>query len=131
MIGNKILIADDDRNLVDALAVRCRMLGLVVRTAHDSRTALNIIFEERPDVACLDVNMPCGNGLCVCEMLASDPRFVSLPVIVLTGNTDQDTVRRCHNLCAYYVPKCVDIWSRIGPLLQELLPETRSGVLTP
>jgi DNA-binding response OmpR family regulator len=131
MIGNKILIADDDRNLVDALAVRCRQLGLVVRTAHDARTALNIIFDDRPDVACLDVNMPCGNGLCVCEMLASDSRFVSLPVIVLTGNTDQDTVRRCHNLCAYYVPKCVDLWSRIGPLLQELLPDTLSGCSTP
>jgi DNA-binding response OmpR family regulator len=131
MNGKSILIADDDHNLVDALAVRCRTLGLAVRTAHDARTALNIIFDDRPDVACLDVNMPCGNGLCVCEMLASDERFVSLPVIVLTGRTDLETVRRCHNLCAYYVPKCADLWSRIGPLLQELLPETGNGNPTP
>ena len=130
MIGKSILIADDDRNLVDALAVRCRTLGLTVRIAHDARTALNIIFDDRPDVACLDVNMPFGNGLCVCEMLASDERFVSLPVIVLTGKTDLETVRRCHNLCAYYVPKSADLWSRIGPLLHELLPETGNGNLT-
>ena len=122
MPGHAILIADDDRDLVEALAVRCRSLGLEVRTAHDARAALNVIFETRPDVACLDVNMPCGNGLSVCEMLASDARFLSLPVIMLTGNTDPDTVRRCHTLCAYYVPKGTELWSRIGPLLHELLP---------
>jgi DNA-binding response OmpR family regulator len=132
--GKRILIADDDPNLVDALAVRCRTLGLEVLTAYDARTALNSIFESRPDVACLDVSMPCGNGLGVCEMLVSDERFVSLPVIVLTGRTDPETIRRCHALCAYYVPKCTDLWSRIGPLLRELLPtdcaESQTGSQT-
>ncbi len=105
MLPSTILIADDDRNLVEALAIRCRGLGLFVSVAYDARTALNIIFESCPTVACLDVNMPCGNGLCVCEMLASDARFSATHVIVLTGNSDPETVRRCHNLCGVLHPQ--------------------------
>lgn len=121
MAAQRILIADDDRALVAALSLRCRGLGLEVRTAHDARTALNMLFESPPDVACLDVNMPCGNGLSVCEMVASDSRFSGMPMIVLTGSSDPRTIVRCHALCAYYVPKCADLWRRIGPLLRELL----------
>jgi len=121
MTAPRILIADDDRALVGALSLRCRRLGLQVQTAHDARTALNMLFESPPDVACLDVDMPCGNGLSVCEMVASDSRLNGLTLIVLTGSSDPQTIRRCHAVCAYYVPKCVDLWSRIGPLLHELL----------
>jgi hypothetical protein len=42
-------------------------------------------------------------------------------LIVLTGSEDPETVRRCHSLKAYYVPKCADVWQRIEPLLNELL----------
>jgi CheY-like chemotaxis protein len=117
----RILIADDDRDLAQALALRCRGLGVEVQMAHDARTALNMLFDAPPDVVCLDVNMPCGNGLCVCEMLAADGQFTALPVIILTGDSNPEVVRRCHMLCAYYVPKCADLWSRVGPLLAELL----------
>jgi len=127
MTPRKILIADDDRDLVNVLAIRSRELGLAVMTAHDARTALNMIAEFRPDVACLDVAMPAGNGLSVCEMLANDEQFISLPVIILTGNTDEETVRRCHLLRAYYVPKCADLWSRLEPLLIEFLGLSAAG----
>jgi CheY-like chemotaxis protein len=121
MTAPRILIADDDRALAAALAFRCRGLGLQVQMAHDARTALNMLFESPPEIACLDINMPCGNGLSVCEMVTGDSRFAGTALIVMTGNADPQTILRCHSLCAYYVPKCVDLWSRIGPLLIELL----------
>lgn len=116
-----ILIAEDDRELGELLAARCRRLGLeaiAVRTATD---ALSVVECHRPDLVCLDVNMPAGNGLSVCEMMASDDRWSEIPVIILTGRTDPETVLRCHRLCAYYVLKCPDVWSRVEPLLYELL----------
>ncbi|MEO1972765.1 MAG: hypothetical protein ABGX07_14495 [Pirellulaceae bacterium] len=57
----------------------------------------------------------------VCEMLSNDEGLCSIPVIMLTGRTDEDTVRRCHSMCAYYVLKSTDIWERVGPFIREIL----------
>lgn len=117
----RVAIADDDEHLLNILATRCKTLGLDVRTARDATSALNIIHEFQPDVACLDVSMPFGNGLSVCEMVTTDERLSDMPVIVLTGNTDEQTIRRCHQMRAFYVLKCPDVWPRLEPLLCELL----------
>jgi DNA-binding response OmpR family regulator len=120
-VQKTVVIADDDRELVNAIALRCRRHGLKVLCAHDAFTALSLIKSETPDMVCLDVEMPAGNGLSVCEMLASDEACRSIPVAIITGRTDPDTIIRCHNMCAYYIEKCPDIWSRLEPLLTELL----------
>ncbi|HET6323649.1 MAG TPA: response regulator [Planctomycetaceae bacterium] len=116
-----VLIADDDRELLDAIALRCRRLGLRVFCAHDAFTALSLVKSEMPDMVCLDVEMPAGNGLSVCEMLTSDEACRSIPVAIMTGRTDPDTIIRCHNMCAYYIEKCPDVWTRLEPLLIEIL----------
>lgn len=95
--------------------------GLRVLTAYDAYTALSLAKSAVPDVICLDVQMPGGNGLSVCEMLTSDEVRRSIPIVVLTGRNDPDTIVRCHDMCVYYVEKCADTWSRLEPLLQELL----------
>lgn len=120
-VHKTVLIADDDHDLVNLLSVRCRRMGLKVLAAYDAFTALSLVRSRRPDVICLDVEMPAGNGLSVCEMLTSDDAYGGKPIVVLTGRTDPDTICRCHTLCAYYVEKCPDIWSRLEPLLRELL----------
>jgi CheY-like chemotaxis protein len=99
-------------------------LGLNVVTAHDAFAALTAAKTGSPDMICLDVDMPAGNGLSVCEMLATDESCRSIPVAILTGKNDPDTIIRCHSLCAYYIEKCPDVWSRVEPLLKELLEIT-------
>jgi len=121
MTSKKILIADDNRDLVRVLMIRCRGLGLETVAAYDAMTALTKIREQRPDLICLDVNMPAGNGLSVCEMLANDEEFSSTPVIILTGRADDDTIQRCGTMRAYYVFKSTDTWRRIEPVIRELL----------
>jgi len=116
-----VLIADDDEDLLHLLAARCKGLGLTVECAGNAMTALTEINQSKPDVAILDVNMPAGNGLSVCEMMNANEELASIPVVVMTGNADHETVRRCHQMCAYYVEKCPDVWSRIEPLLRELV----------
>jgi len=74
-----------------------------------------------PDLMILDINMPAGNGLSVCEMLATDPGSSAIPVIILTGRNDPDTIRRCHDMLAYYVLKCPDVWRRVEPVVFELM----------
>ncbi len=131
-----LLIADDDRDLVSILTIRSRLLGLKVLTASDAFTALSLVRSTMPDLVCLDVGMPGGNGLSVCEMITSDPTFREIPVIVLTGRSDPQTISRCHSMNAYYVEKSTDTWERMEPLIRELLeipltttgsPEQKSG----
>ena len=121
MITKTILIADDDYELVEVLAMRCRQLGLNVLSAYDGMSALAMIDEKMPDLICLDVNMPLGDGLGVCEMMAPDKLLASIPVIVLTGRSDDETVRRCQSMGAHYLHKSHDVWPLLRPLLYELL----------
>lgn len=120
-MSKRILIVDDDRDLVAVLARRCAGLGLEVATANDVPQALASINAVPPDVMCLDVRLPSGNGISVCEMLAAHDTLSKIPVIIITGSSDAQIVRHCHALCAYFVPKCAEIWPRIEPLLDELL----------
>jgi DNA-binding response OmpR family regulator len=126
-----LLIADDDRDLVQAIALRCRRHGLKVLSAHDAFTALALAKSQTPDMICLDVEMPAGNGLSVCEMLASDEACHSIPVAIMTGRTDPDTIIRCHNMCAYYIEKCPDVWTRLEPLLTEILGPAGGAAAAP
>ena len=121
MTQKTILIADDDEDLVQALSVRCELMGLNVITADDATEALNVCDLQDPDLVCLDINMPGGNGLAACEMLTTDEYRREVPVIILTGRFDEDTIRRCHSLSAYYVAKSDDVWARVEPLICELL----------
>jgi DNA-binding response OmpR family regulator len=121
-----VLIADDDEQLVEVLTRRCEQLGLNVVIAYDGQAAVNAIDLREPDLVILDVSMPHGSGLDVCEMIARDEMARQISVIILTGRQDEETIRRCHNLLAYYVQKCTNVWSRIEPLIGELLNLTSS-----
>ena len=116
-----ILIADDDKDLANSLAMRCRQLGLKVMTVHSGVDAVKMADEIVPDLICLDVNMPCGNGPSICELLTTHERLAATPVIVMTGDSNDETVQRCHELSAYYVEKCSNVWQRLEPLIAELL----------
>jgi DNA-binding response OmpR family regulator len=122
MAKNKlVLIADDDENVVDVVARRCETLGLRVERAYDGKSALEKVMTQEADLIVLDVNMPGGSGLTVCEMLSRDQHLKSIPVIMLTGRKDDETVRSCNDLLAYYVPKGADMWHRLEPVMAELL----------
>lgn len=116
-----ILIADDDTDIVEMLSLRCHAAGYQVDSANNATTALGKAEETIPDLVILDVDMPYGNGLSVCEMMANHKDLKSIPVIILTSSSQEDTIRRCHQLCAYYVLKCPNVWPRVEPLLQDLL----------
>jgi CheY-like chemotaxis protein len=121
MNRKSILIADDDEDIVASLSKRCTHMGLKVATALTAFDALMSIRTSLPDVVCLDVNMPAGDGLSICQMLMSDQDSLNLPVIILTGKKDAATLRRCQELKARYVAKGGDVWGELEPLLREIL----------
>ena len=116
-----VVVADDDNDIRDLLTERFEGLGCKVLQASTSLEALHVIEGALPDLVCIDVDMPMGSGLSAAEMVSADSRLNTIPMIVLTGKTDPATIRRCHEMMAYYVPKTTDVWSRIEPLVWDEL----------
>jgi len=93
-MGKKILVIDDERDLVETLTYRLEAFGYEVLTAYDGQEGLDKAREERPDLILLDVMMPKMDGYQVCRMLKFDEEFKSIPIIMLTArgqDSDRET----------------------------------------
>ena len=84
-MATKILIADDEPNIVISLEFLLRREGYEVVVAQDGVEALAQMRAERPDMAILDVMMPHRNGFEVCQDLRQDPEFKGLRIMMLTA----------------------------------------------
>jgi CheY-like chemotaxis protein len=116
-----ILVADDDPVVLRVLSQRLEHLGYRVHCAVDASQALLDVPKVRPDLAILDLVMPAGNGLIVCEMLGCDREYADIPIIVHSVFTDESIKRRTRQLKAHYVEKSPHSWSEIQRLVEMLL----------
>jgi PAS domain S-box-containing protein len=82
---SRILIADDNRDAADSLAMLLELAGHEVRVAHLGRTALSLAQAFRPDVALLDIGMPDLSGYEVAQELRREPWGQEIKLIALTG----------------------------------------------
>ncbi len=86
-MAEKILIADDEENLVEFIARALKKCGYRVITAYDGDNALFLIGEELPDLVILDLMMPQMDGWEVCRRTKSDPETRNIPIIMLTARS--------------------------------------------
>jgi len=87
-----ILVADDDRDILDLVAFKLGATGHEVITATDGATALTEARRVVPDIVVLDVAMPGMSGLDVCRELRADAVTTSVPVILLTARGQESDV---------------------------------------
>lgn len=83
----RILVADDDEDIVRFVEVNLRLEGFEVRTACDGESALDSAYEFNPDLVLLDVMMPKIDGFEVCQRLRADNRTKHMSVIMLTAKS--------------------------------------------
>jgi DNA-binding response OmpR family regulator len=84
-MANKILVVDDEPNIVLSLEFLMKQAGFQVRTASDGEAALAAITAEPPDLVLLDVMMPRKNGYEVCQAIRAHPEWANLRIIMLTA----------------------------------------------
>ncbi len=121
MAKKTVLIADDDPEMLRALTLRIRELGVRVQTVSNGLDVLQLSLTQPPHLLVLDVNMPAADGLTVCEKLAEDHKIPPFPVIILTGRSDHETIRRCTSSGAHYFHKGLDVWDKMKPVMCGLL----------
>ena len=84
-MGKRVLIADDEPNIVASLEFLMEQAGFEVRLAANGQEALDLVASFRPDLVLLDVMMPVKNGYEVCQILKSDPATRAVKVVMLSA----------------------------------------------
>jgi PleD family two-component response regulator len=106
----RILVADDEPDLLQIMKETLEREGFEVETAEDGQRALHAIRSRAPDIAVLDVRMPKLDGFGVCQQLRDDPLYEHLPVILLSASGTRDNKVAGLNLGADdFITKPVDV----------------------
>ena len=93
----KILIADDDRDLLGLIAFTLTQAGYLVVKASDGPAAIHAFQGESPDLAVLDINMPGASGFQVCEAIRAQSR---IPIMMLTVRGEEEDLIKALDLGA-------------------------------
>src|ERR1700685_634190 len=96
-MSKKILIVDDDPQLLLGLTPRLKANGYGIVTAADAIAALGVARKETPDLILLDLGLPGGDGFLVLERLRNMSELSTIPVIVLSARDPTDNKKRALN----------------------------------
>lgn len=97
-MATRVLIAEDDPNIVESLSFVLSRAGFEVAAALDGQEALRRLQADRPDLVILDVMLPKRNGFEVLKLVKSDPLLRAIPVIVLTAKGQPQDRRMAEQL---------------------------------
>lgn len=89
-MGQRILVVDDDKEIVRIVRAYLEKAGYSVLTANDGETALHIIRSDRPDLVVLDLMMPNRDGWSVARLVRADEAIAKTPIVMLTARVETD-----------------------------------------
>jgi DNA-binding response OmpR family regulator len=90
--NKKILVVDDEKDIVETVAYNLRRHGYDVVMAYDGADALEVAFREAPDLILLDLMLPGLDGMEVARRLKADARTASTPLVMLTAKGEETDV---------------------------------------
>jgi DNA-binding response OmpR family regulator len=120
-MGNLVLIADDDVDIVRFVALNLRLEGFDVVVASDGKDALDKALDVRPSLILLDTMMPLMDGYEVCSRLRDERPDVPIPVIMVTAKSlDADRAMALHAGADDWVTKPFDPADLVSKVKQHL-----------
>ena len=130
----RILVADDEESIVDLVRQLLLRRGYEVFTAGDGDTALQMIYDLKPDLVVLDLMLPRMDGWEVCRRVREDPEIGGTPVLMLTARRDErDLVAGLELGADDYVKKpfsTAELSARIAAILRRMGSEKAEKQLT-
>ena len=126
----KVLLADDEKDILEVMSKKIRMEGYEVVTAQDGLAAWGLIVSESPDVILLDLTMPKMDGFAVLKKLRTNPPADKWqPVIIVSGLNELEDMQKGLALEAdHYITKpCrIDDILKAIRLMVSLIPQRKS-----
>jgi len=89
MNPKKILVLDDEVDLVKTIQFSLEIEGYTVLASNDGKDALSQARKESPDLILLDIMLPKLDGYKVCRLLKFDERFKRIPILMMTAKTHE------------------------------------------
>ncbi len=93
-MASRVLIVDDEQNIVISLEFMMKREGYEVSIAQDGQEAIEMIRAEMPDLVLLDVMMPKKSGFEVCQEVRADPGLRSVRILMLTAKGRETEVAK-------------------------------------
>ena len=126
----KVLLADDEQDILEIMSKKIRIEGYEVVTAHDGLAAWDLIVSESPDVILLDLTMPKMDGFSVLKKLREHPPSDKWqPVIIVSGLNELEDMQKGLAMEAdHYITKpCrIDDILKAIRLMVSLIPQRKS-----
>jgi two-component system, OmpR family, alkaline phosphatase synthesis response regulator PhoP len=85
----KILIVDDEEDIVELIAYNLEKEGFSILKAYDGQSAVKTVRDQKPDLVILDLMLPLMNGIDVCRNIRGNAATASIPIIMLTAKSDE------------------------------------------
>jgi two-component system alkaline phosphatase synthesis response regulator PhoP len=115
MLKKRILVVDDDKEIVRLMSSYLEAAGYDVLAAYNGEAALHTIRREHPDLVLLDLMLPERDGLEITRLLRSDPFLAQTPVIMITARVSDVLAR---------VRACLRVRSSLGEGFQDKVLRT-------
>jgi DNA-binding response OmpR family regulator len=126
-MAKKVLIVDDEPNIVAALEYLLQRKGYEIRVAADGEEALRLVQSFAPDLVLLDVMMPRQSGYEVCQRIRERPEWSRTRIVMLSAKGREAEVSKGLSLGAdLYITKpfsSAELVARIGELLGDERPQ--------
>jgi len=84
-MAKKILVVDDEPNIVLSLEFLMSQAGYAVRTAENGDEALRVVAQDRPDLVLLDINLPDISGYEVCQQIRANADWGAIKILMITA----------------------------------------------
>jgi DNA-binding response OmpR family regulator len=111
----RILVVDDDEDLVRILSINLMAEGFDISTAFDGMCAVMRAHKDQPDLIILDLKMPAGDGFSVLERLRSSTKTFAIPIVILSALPKEDMEDKALKAGAiFYFSKPFDLDALIG-----------------
>jgi len=106
----KILIVDDEVDLVETIRFPLELEGFQVLVSYNGEEGLNLARKENPNLILLDLMLPKLDGYKVCRLLKFDERFKHIPILMLTAKTqEKDRILGMETGADEYITKPFDL----------------------
>jgi two-component system alkaline phosphatase synthesis response regulator PhoP len=97
---SRVLVVDDEPDLVRILEFGLKAAGYQVETASDGQEGLKKARELKPDIILLDLMLPKLDGYKVCRLLKFDERYKNIPIMILSARTQEGDQTLAHEMGA-------------------------------
>lgn len=123
MDRKRILLVDDETELVDMVKMRLEVNNYEVITAYDGQEALDKAHKEKPELIILDLMLPKIDGYKVCRMLKFDEKYKKIPIIMFTARAQESDRKMGEEVGAdAYITKPFEAQALLGKI-KELLKD--------